>query len=120
MGDIAYEVTRIRFSHGSDFWKPAMNVYRCEERLILCLDLAGIDQRDVDVEIQPKRLILRGSRKPPEPDCKENKVLQVLAMEIDYGQFHREFALPFEVAAGKIKKEIRDGFLWITLPLKTH
>lgn len=122
LGDIAYEVTRIHFSHSSasDRWKPAMNVYRCEERLILCLDLAGVDPRDVEVEIQPKRLVLRGTRNPPEPNCKENKVLQVLAMEIDYGRFRREFALPFEVAAGKITQGIREGFLWIELPLKTH
>ena len=119
--NIGYEVTSIRFSAGfASQWKPAMNVYRCEERLILCLDLAGVEPREVQVEIQPRRLILRGSRPPPEPECGQHKVLQVLAMEIDYGQFRREFALPFEVAAAKAKKEIRDGFLWIDLPIRTH
>src|SRR5438093_295361 len=97
-----------------------MNAYRCEERLILCLDLAGVDPREIHVEIHPRRLILRGSRRPPEPECGRNKVLQVLTMEIDYGPFRREFALPFDVAASKVKKEIRDGFLWIDLPIRMH
>ena len=44
--------------------------------------------------------------------------MQMIAMEIDYGPFEREIALPDQVEAKKVHAEQKNGFLWIHLPLK--
>ncbi|PYI87780.1 MAG: hypothetical protein DMF03_12645, partial [Verrucomicrobia bacterium] len=48
----------------------------------------------------------------------EECVLQTIAMEIDYGPFLRVLPLPENIDVDQTKAEQRNGFLWITLPLK--
>ena len=98
-------------------WQPAINAYRCEESIRVCVDLAGVERADIDLKIESQRLILRGTREVPEPVDDEECVLQTIAMEIDYGSFLRVLPLPDDVAVDEAKAEQRNGFLWITLPL---
>jgi HSP20 family protein len=99
-------------------WHPAINVYRCEEQLMICLDLAGVEIESIEVEVSNGDTIrIRGRRRGPEPDCDRYKVLQVLALEIDHGQFEREIHLPFSVGEEGLKTEHRDGFFWIEAPV---
>ena len=99
-------------------WRPAINVYRCEESIRVCVDLAGVDRADIDLTIESQRLVLRGTREVLEPVDGEECVLQTIAMEIDYGPFLRVLSLPKNIDVDKTKAEQRNGFLWITLPLK--
>ena len=94
-----------------------MNVYRCENQLILCLDVAGVDLASVQVELSKEKLRIKGRRQAPEPDCHRYKVLQILMLEVDFGAFEREFALPFSVDQNRVKIEHRDGFLWVEATL---
>ena len=81
---------------------------------MVCLDLAGVHAASIEVEVLSGHTIrIRGRRRAPEPDCKRYKVLQVLALEIDHGQFQREIHLPFSVNEAGLKTEHRDGFFWI-------
>lgn len=102
---------------GEPSWAPAVNVYRCGNRFIVCMDLAGVGAREISVQAQPRRLRISGRRPPPEPKAADQP-LQVLAMEIDHGQFEREIILPAEIDPDQTTAEQRDGWLWIHLPLK--
>jgi HSP20 family protein len=97
-----------------------MNAYRCEHCIQVCFDLAGVDRAEIDVRIEPTRLVLRGTRRTPEPASSEGRPRQILAMEIDHGPFARELRLPAEVIPGKVTAEQRDGLLWIKLPLNSN
>jgi len=97
-------------------WQPAINAYRCEESIRICVDLAGVDRADIDLKIESQRLILRGTREVPEPVDDDECVLQTIAMEIDYGPFLRVLSLPDDVDIDETKAEQRNGLLWITLP----
>jgi HSP20 family protein len=99
-------------------WQPAVNAYRCETCILVCVDLAGVPRADIDLTIESQRLILRGTREVLEPVDGEECVLQTIAMEIDYGPFLRVLSLPEDIDVDKTKAEQRNGFLWITLPLK--
>ncbi len=87
-------------------WQPAINAFRCQKAVSICVDLAGIDKSLIDLEVEPRRITVRGSREPPEP------------LEIDYGPFERVIELPAEVSAKKVRAEQENGLLWIYLPLK--
>ena len=96
-------------------WRPAINAFRCETAVSICVDLAGIDKSMIDLRVEPRRLTLRGSRQAPEPT---DQAVQMLALEIDYGPFEREVELPAEVDVEEARTEQENGLLWIYLPLK--
>jgi HSP20 family protein len=117
--DVTYEMTRSQFSQFAPHtWEPAINAYRCEKCVRICVDLAGVEREQIDLTVEPRRLLLRGTRELPEPTHAEGRAVQLLAMEIDYGRFEREVPLPVEVEIEKAHAEQRNGLLWISLPMK--
>ncbi|PYU86364.1 MAG: hypothetical protein DMG08_29930 [Acidobacteria bacterium] len=120
LGDIACQLTHVHFTHfgAADRWRPAINGYRCGDRFIICVDVAGVDKAAIQVLAAPRRLTIRGTRLPPEPDCDQPQPVQVLAMEIDYGPFERVLELPAEVDPERVDAEHREGLLWVYLPLR--
>ncbi|MGE5207828.1 MAG: Hsp20/alpha crystallin family protein [Alphaproteobacteria bacterium] len=119
--DITYELSRSQFPQFAlRPWEPAINAYRCEECIRICVDLAGVDRSLIDLTVEPRRVVIRGARELPEPTGAEGHTVQLLAMEIDYGPFEREINLPVEVEADKAHAEQRNGLLWISLPLRNE
>ena len=113
-----FQITRVQYMNVpvSGGWQPAINVYRCQDRLIVCLDLAGVDMGKLRVETEAEFLRIRGRREAPEPDC-EQEVLQVLALEIDHGAFERQIHVPFRVTAEGMKIKQHGGFLCLELAI---
>ncbi len=117
--DVTNELSRSRFSQfAPHFWEPAINAYRCEKCVRICVDLAGVERSMIELTVEPRRVLVRGSRELPEPANKDDRMLQLLAMEIDYGPFERNIVLPADVEIDKATAEQRNGLLWISLPLK--
>jgi HSP20 family protein len=113
------QLAALRFSQASPhFWRPAINAYRCETSIRICVDLAGIERSQVDLTIFENRLSIRGVREVPEPGDEDDGILQMIAMEIDYCAFEREIQLPDEVEVKKVRAEQVNGLLWIHLPLR--
>jgi HSP20 family molecular chaperone IbpA len=101
--DITYELSRSQFcKFAAHTWEPAINAYRSV----------------IDLTVEPRRVLIRGTRELPEPSGDEGCAQQLLAMEIDYGPFEREVPLPADVEINKAHGEQRNGLLWISLPLK--
>jgi HSP20 family protein len=120
LGDVTYEVARVQFSHFvPQKWQPAINAFRCETAIRICVDLAGVDRAHIDLTVEPRRVIVRGTRLPPEPSEQHHRSFQMLALEIDYGPFEREVNLPTEIEVEQARAEQENGLLWITLPLKS-
>ncbi len=98
-------------------WSPLVNIYRRARQLDVCVDLAGLDRKAIDVSLESNRLIIRGYRTAPEPR-QEAEAMQILAMEIDHGPFSREIPLPDNVDRPRVTSAYEDGLLWIRLPLR--
>ena len=117
--DITYELSRSQFSRfAARAWEPAINAYRCKTCIRICVDLAGVERSLIDLTVEPRRVVIRGTRELPEPSGDEGYAQHLLAMEIDYGSFMREVPLPVEVEVDEAHAEQRNGLLWISLPLK--
>lgn len=101
-----------------DTWSPAINSYRLERRIVICVDLAGIDRKHVEVRVEPGQLTIRGVRHPPEPRFSPGELLRIDSMEIDHGRFCRMLRLPDQVDLLRVESEYVDGLLWIRLPLR--
>ena len=35
---------------GRDTWSPAMNVYEVPDRYVICIDLAGVNREEIDIQ----------------------------------------------------------------------
>src|SRR5438067_13762409 len=69
-------------------WRPAINASRRETAVSICVDLAGIDKSLIDLQVEPRRVTVRGSREGPEPT---DHAVQMLGLASDYGPFERAF-----------------------------
>jgi len=81
-------------------------------RAIVTAELAGIDPSEIEIEIEGRRLLLSGSRRPAES---RTDVYQ--QVEIARGQFRRVVELGADVRGDEAKAVYEDGMLRIELPL---
>jgi HSP20 family protein len=114
---LAYELSSARYTQ-PEGWRPAMNAYRCEACIQVCFELAGVEKAELELRIEPRKLLLRGRRRTPEPASSEGRPQQIVAMEIDHGMFARELNLPAAVIPSGATAEQKDGLLWVRLPLQ--
>jgi HSP20 family protein len=101
-------------------WHPAINAYRCEHCIRVCVELAGVDRSQIELTVRKRHLSIRGVRDVPEPSDAEGPSVQTIAMEIDYGVFQRDiqFSAEVEVDIDQVHAEQKNGLLWIHMPLK--
>src|SRR2546428_6379984 len=88
--DVTSELARLQFSRfGSHTWQPAINAYRCESCIRICVDLAGVERSRIDLTVEPQRVVIRGSRDVPEPTHAEGREVQLPA-EVEIEEVHGE------------------------------
>lgn len=122
-GDVAYQLSSLNYSgyYPKAEWRPDINAYRYDDRIEICVDLAGVDKGDIQVEVLPLTVRIGGVRKAPVPRNDDEKAKggcrQVLAMEIESGRFGRELRLPVEIDPERVEARHKNGLLWIHLPL---
>ena len=95
-------------------WQPAMNVYETGGEYVVCVDLAGVDHKSIDVRANEGVLHVSGKRPTPRPRTDEE--ISIHLMEIEHGAFCRQIELPGNVVVDRIEATYRQGFLWIRLP----
>jgi HSP20 family protein len=93
-------------------WSPAVDAYESETEFVLTLELPGIAQDQVDLQIRHGVLFLRGQRNP----CAELSKQVYYRLERPSGSFERRFSLPEDVDSEKVQAQLNDGVLTVTLP----
>ena len=102
-------------SHAPRSWRPCLNMYELKDRYVICVELAGMDPSDIDVEADGEVLRIRGTRaRPTVPDPPGE--VSVHLMEIDSGAFSRKVPLPGDIDPDRVSASYRHGYLWIELP----
>jgi len=119
--DIMDEMQKRDFVHFRDTgsWQPATNVYETRDAYYICVELAGVHERQIDVEcVDQSRITISGNRAQPRPGGVEGP-LSIHAMEIDEGPFRREIDLPEAIDVDGMEATYSKGYLWITAPRTT-
>ena len=104
IGEVAYQITKVHFSNFHDSgvqWRPPINVFQCASCFRICIELAGVDSDQIEVEVEMGRIWIRGYREAPEPLQQQEfafsttrKPVRVITMEIDHGRFERDVEIP--------------------------
>lgn len=96
----------------TEIGQPSVDIENRKDKVILHIDLPGIDKKDVDVNVQSKKVIVRGDRKAE----KEIKKKDYYQKERSYSGFYRSVPLPAIVIPEKAKSEFKNGTLKVTIP----
>jgi HSP20 family protein len=97
----------VRFAQ--TFWRPPADVCECESTIVVTVDLAGIDQDDLDVVLFEDALIVEGSRRL----ATDPGVVYHVA-EIRQGPFRLELRLPGSIDQERVDARYDQGLLRIT------
>ncbi len=95
-------------------WQPAVNFYETDTGYQICVDLAGVDPKQVELQAENDVLHIVGHRATPSPAHGVSARIHI--MEIDHGPFCRTIKIPDGVDIGKIQARYYQGFLWVDLP----
>jgi len=93
-------------------WTPSIDVIETDETIKLKAELAGMDPKDISIEVQDNVLTVSGERRFEE-EVKEDKYYRI---ERRYGSFSRSLALPQTVQEDGIEAKYENGVLEVVVP----
>ena len=96
-------------------WTPLADVYETAEGFVVQIEVPGIADEDIEVNVDGDILVVRGQRQPTSrtrPDSFHR-------MERSYGSFSRSFQLSEDVDPERVTARFKDGLLRVELP-KLH
>ena len=91
---------------------PAVDVSETDKAYEISAELAGMDEKNIDLKIANGVLTIRGEKQ----DEKEEKKKDYYMRERSYGSFERTFEVPEGVDTDKIEATFKKGVLTVTLP----
>ena len=94
-------------------WKPPIELKEKDNQFQLQVVVAGIDPKDIQVEVTSDSLLVRGERKT---EKKEEKG-EVHKSEFQSGSLFRSIQFPKKIDTDKVKAEIKNGLLTVTAPI---
>jgi HSP20 family protein len=92
-------------------WLPPLDVSETESDIVLSLDLPGVAQDRIEVEVDEGTLTIGGSR---ERVTREGE--RFYRVERRFGTFTRSVPLPAGIDESRIQAEYRDGVLEVRVP----
>jgi HSP20 family protein len=92
-------------------WAPGCNIYETALHYIILVDLAGVQKEELEVQVNPRQVLLRGEREEPAPVGAE----LCHQLEIPAGLFERQISLPGGVEPELTKVSYDRGWLEIRL-----
>lgn len=93
------------------FYSPYTDIYELADRVVVVMEMPGVDKSALDVTLEKNVLTVTGSI-----DSKAYEELQPIYTEYNVGNFSRTFTLSTQIDSSKISATIEDGVLKIDLP----
>lgn len=94
-------------------WVPATDIYAQGDRLVIRIELAGVDPDDVDLRFANGVLTVSGNRRAELDGDGGEPTFYV--RERFYGEFRRAFTLPEGTRSDQIQAAFDDGLVEITV-----
>jgi HSP20 family protein len=95
---------------------PAVDIYEDSQKVMLKLEVPGIEEKDLDVRVENNTLTVKGERKFEKEEKEEN----FHRIERRYGSFYRAFTLPSTVDTENVKASYNAGVLKLELNKKAE
>ena len=96
----------------SDWLSPPSDASSDDSAYRICVELPGVNQADIDLQVQDGLVIVTGEKS----DHREDKGESWYFSEREYGTFRRSFRLPPDADEDAVAAAMKDGVLEITVP----
>src|SRR6266567_2217053 len=93
---------------------PAVDIYEDNKKVVLKLEVPGIEEKDLDIRVENNTLTVKGERKFEKDEKEEN----FHRIERRYGSFYRAFTLPATVDTENVHASYNAGVLKLELNKK--
>jgi HSP20 family protein len=90
---------------------PPVDVYEDEHKIVLKLEVPGMKESDLDIQLENNVLTVKGERKFEQEEKEEN----FHRIERRYGSFYRSFTIPNTVNPESVKASYEAGILKLDL-----
>jgi HSP20 family protein len=91
-------------------WEPPIDVFETERQFVIVLALPGVAPDQLDIQIEPGAIVVRGQRRLPVAGHRAH----IHRLELPYGQFERRIELPQRLLQMG-ERSLSDGCLTLTL-----
>jgi HSP20 family protein len=98
---------------GEQIWSPVIETFERDGKLVLRAELPGLEQKDVNVEVEGDELVISGCRKHEEESSSGGRFYS----ERRYGSFERRLTLPVDVDPEQIQACFENGVLEVSLKI---
>jgi len=102
----------LNVNHQGKVWRPPTDVYETGSEVVVRVEIAGMSEQELSVELVGRTLIVSGHR----VDHAGRAKLAYQRMEILYGEFRTEVRLPWAVDAAAVDATYDNGLLTVVLP----
>jgi HSP20 family protein len=106
----SFYLVNVRGTNRPRVWRPPTDVYEFEDRVIVRVEIAGMQESDFSINLDQNILTINGVR----PDKNERRAYH--QMEIPFGEFITEVEIHSPIDSDQVNAEYSDGFLIISLP----
>lgn len=93
-------------------WLPPMDVYDDEKNIYVKVDVAGMEEKDLDVTINDNVLTVSGKKVE---ERKETGRKNIFFSERRTGSFSRSISLPSGISYKNVKGDLKNGVLTLTI-----
>lgn len=94
-------------------FRPQINVVENHKHLVVTAELPGLEENDIEVELTPNALVLRGEKSEETLEEDDNWYRK----ERTFGSFERSIPLPWKSSEepGEAKAKFKNGLLKVTV-----
>ena len=97
-------------------WAPQVDIYEDADGIKVHADLPGVEQKDLDIQVDNGMLTVKGERKLAHEEKKEN----YHRIERSYGSFARSFSLPDYADTEHVEASFKNGVLQVSIPKRAE
>ena len=94
-------------------WRPPVDVYQTGDAVAIVMEIAGMNEEDIEVVLFDDVIVVTGERKPLR---EVDEDLTYHEAGVRYGRFRAEVLLPAPVDAENTQAVYENGFLSVRLP----
>lgn len=92
--------------------KPTLDLSATDKAYTIAVEVPGVDEKDVKVEVDNDTLTIRGEKKHEKEENDKN----YYRMERSYGAFQRVLSLPEDADQAGVAATFKNGVLTVTMP----
>lgn len=96
-------------------FRPPTDIIELEDKIVVMVEIAALRPQDLSITLQAQSLMIAGRRDRPAFPTQDGGAAYH-QVEIGYGEFRIEIALPWAVQRDNVTAAYRDGLLQVELP----